>query len=242
MLSVFSNNMWLPVSTILLGIAPLLSIAINNFNITQVEKVMLTNDKKARNSVLENIILSLIVGLILLTILWAREEIGGENYQEYIKTMIFIIVLAFIVMTFFQAAMSGYSKLIKISIRFYIKDGDGKWYLFRRINNKQMLLEGEKNNVKFLSISELYEKEIYGELDEKRNSRKIVVREYSMKREVFFYVTGLSLLFFAHFMIFSSDLKPINFLFYCFLLILSVLSLITPIIIRVNQHLYTELK
>lgn len=239
MVLLFGNQSFFQVIAILIGLAPLLRLAVNNYNMTPVEKIMLTNEKKVLYLSLEIFMMSNLASVFILTMAWSNRLLEGMSTRDVI--ILFIVSTGFCIVVMFSLVLVilFFGNLLKIKVDFYIKDDDGeKWILKRRINKKQMLLRGENNNIKFYLISDLYEREIFEALKHEKGQKKFVKKNRYSEGLL---ITGFLLFGSGNFMLFSDNLDIRDLIVYLGIYLLSISFILPAIIARTNEKVYLRL-
>ncbi|PKH10328.1 hypothetical protein [Planomicrobium sp. MB-3u-38] len=229
----------LQIASVLAFIGPVIVMVINNYNITSIEKILLTNMNKVIHTTVTIIFYSLCIG-VLTNILALFLE---PNFTVGQHLLIFGIVfsIAFILFLIFIGSIFSLINLLRIKTTFYILDKDNqKWHIVRRINKKQILFKGEKNNKRFLEASKFYEEEIFQEI-ERENSQDKFFQLKTKTENIILWGSALLLIGVQGILLFS-DTRDHQYLIYLGLFLLFSLICIIPLVSKTNKKIYSRIR
>lgn len=213
-------------------ISPAVTMVINNYNMTFVEKIMLTNMKKIIHSLVMIVFYSLCIGglLSLLSVIIP----AGLNLDGYLEVFAFSSILAFLLLVIFFGVLFSLINKLRIKTTFYIKDEKGrKWYVVRRVNKNHVLFKGKKNRVMFFEPSYIYKSEIFLAIVEREKK----YFELNSKKEKWLIIISIILLLGIQFILLIPEMEFYHLLIYSVVYTASALTIVVSLVSKGNKKI-----
>lgn len=191
---------------------PIIYFMINNFNITDIEKKLLTNFQKLQ-IFFANILISFVFGSI---------SMGFPLYNEIVKgndTKLFFLIIGLIslsVSIYIYISIFLFEKFLPISSKMLVNYGDKEWMILRVISKSQVVLsrkgredDGCQGIVIYRELKSVKEKDIKIYYELKKDNYSIFIRNISMKRTIYVIISDI-IFFFAFIVMWILVLKYLN--------------------------------
>lgn len=141
---------------------------IDTFNITGVEKSILTDSKKISMYLSQiNIFSSIFTSIIFIYMIF-KEPITFDIVEIAVRiVVIYIFIFSFTLTLLFTLLF--FVSLVTIKLIFYIQE-DGNWMIRRRIDNKKLLMINDNGSYKFVDAACIMNKEIFVKLNKSKEN------------------------------------------------------------------------
>ena len=173
---------------------PIVYFMINNLNITNVEKKLLTNFQK----------LQIFSANILISFLFGSISMGFPLYSEIVKgndTKLFFLIIGIIslfISFYVYISFLLFERFIPISSKMLVNYGDKEWKILRVISKSQVVLsrKGRKDDgcqgiVIYRELKSVKEKDIKIYYELKKDNYSMLIRNISMKRTIFVIISNI---------------------------------------------------
>jgi len=175
----------------IITLSTLLKLTIDNFNMKEVEKKLLSNSKYFLIN-LSLILVATIVWSLLIGVMNTSFIRNDENYlDELFNLVVDLFPRSFIMFCILFICFYVFVYLINFKYNYFIKVGEKEkqkeWYLVRKLNKNILLLMDEIGNFRFLDYDKLPEETLYcGYVEKSQTIMSIYKYVYSNKKKLYY--------------------------------------------------------
>lgn len=148
-----------------------LKISIDTFNMTGVEKKILTNSKKIFIHVSQISIFSIICSVFFLMIMIIDGSVSnkiGELLAGFVITFVTVIIISATVYSFLMFFVHFFS----YKYSYIFKDKDIEWSIIRVLDKERLIVLQDNKVLKFVKVEDIFHRDINTVLDMEKPNRK----------------------------------------------------------------------
>lgn len=154
-------------STLILILLAVLTIGIDAFNITNIEKLMLENSKKMLIQ-LGNIVFCSLISTIILMLMVFDDFKQSHSLSSFLLVSFITVFLGVLVL---YIPVFSLIHLCTLKFNYYLTYDNKRWRIIKRVDKDKLLLGNENIGYKIVGIDNIHDNIIFVELRNVKNER-----------------------------------------------------------------------